>query len=69
MCFLDNKITPEFSASEEIDQVFSAKDTNFCPFCKKTIAGPRIALVVHFAMVHRTITPRMLKVPALIRKY
>jgi hypothetical protein len=52
MCFLDNKITPEFSAREEIDQVFSAKDTNFCPFCKKTIAGPRIALVVHFAMVH-----------------
>jgi len=52
MCFLVNKITPEFSASEEIDQIFSAKDTDFCPFCKKKIAGQRIALVVHFAMVH-----------------
>ena len=52
MCFLDNEITPEFTTREEIDQVFPAKDTNYCPFCKKTIAGPRIALVVHFAMVH-----------------
>ena len=52
MCFLDNELTPEFSTREEVDQVFLAKDTNYCPFCKKTIAGPRIALVVHLAMVH-----------------
>ena len=51
MCFLENQASGESFPKKEIEQVYILKE-NYCPFCRKTIAGPRIALVVHLAMVH-----------------
>ena len=54
MCFLDNETSiSEFVSHTELEKIvnFPPKE-NYCPFCKKTLAGPRIALVVHLAMVH-----------------
>ena len=54
MCFLENESNTSKTFSQaELERIvnFPAKE-NYCPFCRKTLAGPRIGLVVHLAMVH-----------------